>query len=597
MSGQNRLFACPAPLQGSESYLTVLFCIPDTPDWRKTAAGLVSLLSYGRAFDEASGNIKETLEVGRGIFDTMTMCDLQTDLERIATATESIASNQPTLYTLAELEAVFVGNETINWEQVEAFLDVFGLLPSMKFEPAKYILEWIWRSQMLSNMYAQSTSQAAMAGALTKGLAIDGIEAVLETADDVTDFLTQILLGGGSLATGVAAIATLFKDTEEGSTIKVLQDIIVNLADVTVTVENSIECGTCGGGGCNNCRAGGAAFTPTGLEPTPCEPPAGFATWPLYTDYKCRASNRIWDDLDSAILELSTTHEWFRADLRPSGPYLSPIETLNRIGNFLPDLLPATIEATFTPSDSAATKEEINNRYIAFHRANVDDDWFSIGANVGLYYSVFSVFSVKWRDDEHEIKQAIFDAVSQPAVFQYLTEYIEDELDALFVIFPTWLLFEEAKTAILSFLSTGFTNLPFFNSSFAMNYSPTFACVGQMSCCVEVWQTSGSFDGELYSSEFNGTHHEIAMWFNVEGEDWLNVCGVNVMPKAANVVGFTALGSGDSVQLFTDAETTSWSQDAPIMDDEVGVYCGWFYRLRSVSAFSIDMDSLLDECV
>lgn len=77
-----RLFSVPQPLTGDEDYLFVSFCIPDTPDWRRLIVGWVETLSYGRAYDEQTGYIKDAQAVGREIFESMSMCKM-TDLLKL----------------------------------------------------------------------------------------------------------------------------------------------------------------------------------------------------------------------------------------------------------------------------------------------------------------------------------------------------------------------------------------------------------------------------------------------------------------------------------------------------------------------------------
>jgi hypothetical protein len=73
---QNRLYSIPEGLQGGEGWLLVTFCIPDTPDWRRLVTGMVETLTYGRAYDEKTGIIIDAQSVGREIFSTMSMCNL-----------------------------------------------------------------------------------------------------------------------------------------------------------------------------------------------------------------------------------------------------------------------------------------------------------------------------------------------------------------------------------------------------------------------------------------------------------------------------------------------------------------------------------------
>lgn len=76
-----RLFQIPQPLNGDEEWLLVSFCIPDTPDWRRLIVGWGDTLTYGVAYDEQTGNIKQAQAVGREIFNSMSMCNLKDQLK------------------------------------------------------------------------------------------------------------------------------------------------------------------------------------------------------------------------------------------------------------------------------------------------------------------------------------------------------------------------------------------------------------------------------------------------------------------------------------------------------------------------------------
>ena len=73
---QRRLMGIPEPLEGDQGTLLVSFCIPNTRDWRAVTTALLSQFAYGRAYDERTGSVLGALEVGREIFNSMSMCDL-----------------------------------------------------------------------------------------------------------------------------------------------------------------------------------------------------------------------------------------------------------------------------------------------------------------------------------------------------------------------------------------------------------------------------------------------------------------------------------------------------------------------------------------
>ena len=88
---QRRLFAIPPPLEGDEQTLLVSFCIPDTHGWRSAATALVSQFDYGRAYDEDTGSILGALQVGKEIWNSMSMCNLDEMTKAIKQLTATIA--------------------------------------------------------------------------------------------------------------------------------------------------------------------------------------------------------------------------------------------------------------------------------------------------------------------------------------------------------------------------------------------------------------------------------------------------------------------------------------------------------------------------
>lgn len=113
-----RLFAIPPPLEGDEETLLVSFCIPNTHGWRSAATALLSQFDYGRAYDEDTGSILGALEVGREIFNSMSMCDLD-EMTR----------------AIRELTAV-IGGQAVDFTQpipdeVDYSNTAFGLLPML----------------------------------------------------------------------------------------------------------------------------------------------------------------------------------------------------------------------------------------------------------------------------------------------------------------------------------------------------------------------------------------------------------------------------------------------------------------------------------
>lgn len=56
-----------------DGYISVFFCIPNSRGWRSLITGLISGLGFGWNWDGKTGNIKNTQEVAREIFESMQM--------------------------------------------------------------------------------------------------------------------------------------------------------------------------------------------------------------------------------------------------------------------------------------------------------------------------------------------------------------------------------------------------------------------------------------------------------------------------------------------------------------------------------------------
>jgi len=181
---QNRLFACPAPLEGGEKSLTVLFCIPDTPDWRQTIAAMVGLLEYGRSWDEATGSVIDSQAIGREIFSSMAMCDLEAQLIRIAVSLESLDAKASQFYSMQNFLDDLA--ETIGVADVfyQIFSALIGLMPRLSAKvdatwAVKAFLEWYsWKAPILSLLTAIATAQGVMAAAAVKGAVLGIIDTV-----------------------------------------------------------------------------------------------------------------------------------------------------------------------------------------------------------------------------------------------------------------------------------------------------------------------------------------------------------------------------------------------------------------------------------
>ncbi|NJN97914.1 MAG: hypothetical protein HC875_29485 [Anaerolineales bacterium] len=98
--------------------MLVSFCIPDTKGWRSAATALLSQFDYGRAYDEDTGSVLGALEVGRGIFNSMSMCNLDEMTRAIRQLTAVIGG--------LEVDLTEPIPDNLNYTDVE-----IGLLPTL----------------------------------------------------------------------------------------------------------------------------------------------------------------------------------------------------------------------------------------------------------------------------------------------------------------------------------------------------------------------------------------------------------------------------------------------------------------------------------
>lgn len=83
----HRGWSIPDDWAEANGYLFASFCFPNSRKWRSVINGLVSELFYGRNWDRDTGTIIEAQQIGREVFESMAICDL----ERLIIAVEAIA--------------------------------------------------------------------------------------------------------------------------------------------------------------------------------------------------------------------------------------------------------------------------------------------------------------------------------------------------------------------------------------------------------------------------------------------------------------------------------------------------------------------------
>lgn len=148
---------------------------------------MVSLLTYGRAWNESTGSIVDSQAVGKEIFESMSMCDFDTliaDVGRIATAMENIDAKVAQIYSwqqfIDDLEAAFGVNHLL----YQLVSSIFGLMPNFKNLDMTWLARSIWdyatyRGPVISFLTAIAAAQAVQAAAAATGRILSILDTVM----------------------------------------------------------------------------------------------------------------------------------------------------------------------------------------------------------------------------------------------------------------------------------------------------------------------------------------------------------------------------------------------------------------------------------
>lgn len=145
---------------------------------------MVALLEYGRSWDENTGSIIESQAVGREIFGTMQMCDLETQLDRIATSLESLDAKAAAFYSWQELLEDIETAFGVNHLLYQLISGIFGLMPNFRNLDMTWLAKAIWeyatfRAPVLSFLTAISAAQAVQAAAAATGKILSILDTVI----------------------------------------------------------------------------------------------------------------------------------------------------------------------------------------------------------------------------------------------------------------------------------------------------------------------------------------------------------------------------------------------------------------------------------
>lgn len=525
-----------------DGYISVFFCMPNSPQWRRIVVGHIEGLSYGRYWNRETGTITEAQEIAGKMFETMQICDIETQLSAIANNTADIAERMPRLYTLAELEAAFDQNPVIDWEQVSGFFEVLGILPGIKFDPLALIFQFLWRAQILAQATAMSTAQTAIASALAKGLGIEAIEAGLEGLDNGRALISDIIEGTTDIITTAATIATLFKDDQEGQQLKVLNDIAISLQ------VNCTGCGQAESSCLCNPEVSGPIAEEAAISVNTCCVPEGFLAFSEYDSYACKVANWLGDKSALAMKQLELLHYRFFDDYDGinSENRLGPTQIYQRMSAALSDIFTDSWLFTVPNDERANVTTILTDRYVQFQQEVIDtvpetqttqqviDKWFS---------DTFNPVVVDLESTLDADKQNLFD---QDTAIATHVELINNLLAAAALAGgqqPT-----DVADILNSMVKPGLANIMYYKNLVVDLYQGEYVCLGSKCTCPDVYEASAQrISSTTWQSVVHGQNparHVLDLIFNYDGQQ-AQSCGPNVFLTVLDIQGWTEWNAPD----------------------------------------------------
>lgn len=299
-------------------WVMVLMCVPNTQKWRGVVSGAIYNLTRGRNWDEDTGIITAAQDIGRRIWESMTM-DCNNDLGRIADALESLDAKYAGMLTwqevLDDLEET-LGTTSFIYSILKWFMDLFPTI-ALKADGTQLLLA-LWRYMTWSKPVMEM-GQSIVRGMWALVVAVGGGGLInttltgwqtlalwfldyLKGDTDIKDVIEDIPLSGIPDSEG----GTGGENPDQDPEIRIATRIFVE--DQAMSV-NNVQTVTvnCGGGlpGCPGTQLGEGFIpdeTPTGSAidtpeynlPSLAYTPAGFPSDVQYSEYRCKASNSLF---------------------------------------------------------------------------------------------------------------------------------------------------------------------------------------------------------------------------------------------------------------------------------------------------------------
>lgn len=220
----NRLLSIPDDWIEEDGYEILFLCVPKSRKWRGTITALLSLLEYGRTWDENTGNIKATQAIAREILATMAICDIGEFFERQAIALETMAirllaieQKMPPLVTLQELLDDLENSTLVELvPYLETFLALKDLIPNIDLQfkvtdVLAFITDSYWKRRVA--LAIEGINRKQLISNLIEGgeTVAETVQTIDEIADTTLDVVNTFIGGLGSTGEMLQALIALYE--------------------------------------------------------------------------------------------------------------------------------------------------------------------------------------------------------------------------------------------------------------------------------------------------------------------------------------------------------------------------------------------------
>lgn len=598
----------------SEDILTVVFCVPNTPDWRQAVTALLSNLTYGRAYDDRTTNIIEALAVGRKIFNSMQLCNLEVHLEAIATYAERIASaldGGQQRYSIADiiqsLNDIDTGLDVLDYLDVLNFFAVLiEKLPgiNLKLTP----LEWVkfagqWRITQSQLNYAEDIALSLRG--INIGTGGVPMQAVYENLGDGFNTIAAGFTGGQSAAIQFLMQVIRGKDLGIGQDIiEVLEAIgLGSMRGAQYNIASTLEdlqaaMSNCGCGQ-NPCicepEINGPASDQTETGYDPCCPPEGFNEFLDYELYLCKAANHLTSAYGNFFSTLNSVPEQFLDNLQALDDRREPIfetEVYRRLGLYIATSVDTQVLAQITNAQRNDLLTTLTAHYMAYQVEilnNPDDGPFYLTQRQDFWYDAFGPVGTYYRDNYDTVTQAFFDAAIATGLASELVTRASAAAGEATGPYDT--LADSLKTLIIS---NGVANLAYTKNATIENVLPKYACTGTLCDCTKVTVVYGTPQGnDIYGSTYAGGPDAVQLWAYVDTSPPSlpdDICGPKCKCIISGLTDWQPFVPPDYF-VYDDDGSVIYSGNEPWPQDTVG---RGFY-IRSGDAFSVRLQ-LVEVC-